>query len=171
MLQHSTNSGRPALTRCERDLYETPSEAARALLRVEKISHCVWELDAGYGAIERVLHDQGHAAIASDIIDYGFPLHFVHDFLTITNLPATTKLILTNPPYQQAAEFVVHALKLCPRVVLLLRLAFLESDRRTWLLDCSLLARVHVFKNRLPMMHRGGWTRPQASRAISWRAS
>jgi hypothetical protein len=29
-----------------------------------------------------------------------------------------------------------------------------------------MLAAVHVFKNRLPMMHRDGWAGPRASSAI-----
>ena len=39
---------------------------------------------------------------------------------------------------------------------MLLRLAFLESDRRTSILEDAGLARVHIFRNRLPMMHRDG---------------
>jgi hypothetical protein len=39
-------------------------------------------------------------------------------------------LICTNPPFRLAEEFVEHALRLCPLVVMLLRLAFLESERR-----------------------------------------
>jgi hypothetical protein len=167
MLQHSANSGRHALADRGRDLYETPPEATRALLGVEQIPHCVWEPAAGRGAIVRVLRDHGHAVIASDIINYDFPLHFVRDFLTVTKVPAGTELILTNPPYQQATEFVPRALKLCPRVIMLLRLAFLESERRSALLDHGMLARVHVFKNRLPMMHRDGWAGPRASSAIA----
>ena len=46
---------------------------------------------------------------------------------------------------------------------MLLRLAFLESERRTSILDGGKLARVHVFRNRLPMMHRAGWQGPRAS--------
>jgi hypothetical protein len=168
MLDHAANPGCHSLAERGRDLYETPPEAVRALLRVEQIPHCVWEPAAGRGAIVRVLRDQGHAVIASDIVDYGFPLHFTRDFLDETNVPVGTELILTNPPYQQATEFVAHALKLCPRVVMLLRLAFLESERRSSLLDRGLLARVHVFKNRLPMMHRNGWTGPRASNAIAF---
>ena len=52
-----------------------------------------------------------------------------------------------------------------PRVVMLLRLAFLESKRRSGILDGGQLARVHVFRNRLPMMHRAGWAGPKASSA------
>ena len=51
-----------------------------------------------------------------------------------------------------------HALSLCPRVAMLLRLSFLESTRRNAILDDGQLARVHVFRNRLPNMHRDGWT-------------
>jgi hypothetical protein len=122
----------------------------------------------GRGAIVRVLRDQGHAVFASDITTYDFPLHFQRDFLTVPVAPAGTEIILTNPPYQQASEFVAHALKLCPRVIMLCRLAFLESERRTPILDRGQLARVHVFKNRLPMMHRDSWAGPKASNAIAF---
>jgi len=65
---------------------------------------------------------------------------------------------VTNPPFKNANEFVAHALTLCPLVYMLLRLAFVESERRSTILDGGMLARVHVFRNRLPMMHRDGWT-------------
>src|SRR6476646_2326982 len=63
------------------------------------------------------------------------------------------------------SAFVQHALHLCPRVVMLLRLAFLESERRRDILENRGLARVHVFRNRLPMMHRDQWQGPKASSA------
>jgi hypothetical protein len=54
--------------------------------------------------------------------------------------------------------------------VMLLRLAFLEGQGRSDVLDGGQLARVYVFRNRLPMMHRNGWEGPQASSALalSW---
>jgi len=48
----------------------------------------------------------------------------------------------------------MHALALFRRVFMLLRLAFLESERRSPILDRGQFVRVHVFKDRLPMMHR-----------------
>jgi hypothetical protein len=54
---------------------------------------------------------------------------------------------------------------------MLLRLGFLESARRSDLLDAgSGLRRVHVFSKRLPRMHRAGWTGPKASSntAFAW---
>jgi hypothetical protein len=76
--------------------------------------------------------------------------------------------IVTNPPYKQANQFVAHALTLCPRVIMLLRLAFLESGRRSPILENCGLARVHVFRKRLPMMHRHGWQGPRASSSIAF---
>src|SRR5579883_2790515 len=75
----------------------------------------------------------------------------------------------TNPPYKLANKFVSHALALgIPKVVMLLRLAFLEGQGRTPILDQGLLARVHVFRNRLPRMHRSGWDGPHASSSIAF---
>ena len=59
-------------------------------------------------------------------------------------------------------------MRLCPRVIMLLRLAFLESERRTDILDGGRLARVYVFRNRLPMMHRAGWQGRCAASAIAF---
>ena len=80
-LSHSAQSGQHRHVERGADLYETPACATEALLRVEQLPHWIWEPAAGRGAIVNVLRDHGHAAIASDIIDYGFPLHFVGDFL------------------------------------------------------------------------------------------
>jgi hypothetical protein len=167
-LNHSAQSGSHALAERGLDLYETPRCATEALLRVERLRHWLWVPAAGRGAIVNVLRDHGHACIASDIVAYDFPLHFVRDFLTVTKTPADVECILTNPPFQIVIDFVAHALDLCPRVIMLARLAFLESERRTEILERRGLARVHVFRNRLPMMHREGWTGPKASSAVAY---
>jgi hypothetical protein len=168
MLDHAAQSGRHPLAARGLDLYETPPCATEALLRVEQLPHWLWEPVAGRDAIVNVLRDHGHAAIASDIVDYGFPLHFLSDFLAQAKVPVNVECILTNPPFQIIGEFVAHALGLCPRVIMLARLAFLESERRTSILEKRGLARVHVFRNRLLMMHRDGWTGPRASSAMAF---
>jgi hypothetical protein len=57
------------------------------------------------------------------------------DFLHESEMPDAVGAIITNPPYMLAEEFVEHALELSPLVVMLLRLAFLESERRCHLLE------------------------------------
>jgi hypothetical protein len=165
-LNHSCQTGQHPLIDRGRDSYPTPRVATEALLQVEVLPHWVWEPAAGRGSIVNVLRDHGYAVIASDIFDYGFALHFCRDFLAKTKAPAGVDLIISNPPFQIATQFVAHALKLCPRVIMLGRLAFLESEKRTTILDTGTLARVHIFKKRLPMMHRDGWAGPRASNAM-----
>ena len=165
-LDHACQTGRHSHIERGLDLYETPESAVVALLRVETLPLRIWEPAAGRGAIARVLRARGHTVIASDVADYGFPLDFASDFLTTTLPPKGCGAIVTNPPYQFAEQFVAHALGLCPRVIMLLRLAFLESERRTHILERCGLRAVHVFRKRLPMMHRDGWSGPRASSAI-----
>jgi hypothetical protein len=146
-----------------RDLYETPRAVVRALLDVEPLDWAKkWECACGPGAIVRVLRDAGHRVIATDIESYGCPdaLGGV-DFLAQTVAPKDVTTIITNPPFMHANDFVRHALMLVPRVIMLLRLAFLESEGRSDILDGGKLARVYPFKNRLPMMHRANWAGPK----------
>jgi hypothetical protein len=153
-LDHSCQVQRHTLAERGLDLYETPAVAVKALLRVEQIPHKLWEPAAGRGAIAKVLHAHGHSVICNDVVDYGFPLHTLGDFLATTAMPDDCDCILTNPPSNIVEAFVAHALELSPLVIMLLRLAFLESERRCGILEGRGLARVRVFRKRLPMMHR-----------------
>jgi hypothetical protein len=152
------------------DLYETPAEAVHALLRVESFPEIVWEPACGPGAIVQVLRSVGHRVYATDLVNHGCPdSESGIDFLMEHGAPTYIGAIVTNPPFKLAGEFVAHALQLgVPKVAMLLRLAFLESERRRAILDGGLLARVHVFRNRLPMMHRDGWDGPRASSSLSF---
>jgi hypothetical protein len=90
------------------------------------------------------------------------------DFLLEFEPPPDCDTIITNPPFKVADAFVAHALNLVPRVVMLLRLAFLESERRRSILEGCGLARVHVFRKRLPMMHRAGWEGRKANSGMAF---
>jgi hypothetical protein len=166
-LDHACQSGQHAHAERGLDLNETPPVAIEALLAVEKLPHWLLEPCAGRGAIASVLRCAGHAVVCSDVIQRDdFRLHFVADFMALAKAPVNCDAIVTNPPYQIATEFTRHALDLVPRVYLLLRLAFLESKRHTDILERRGLARVRVFRARLPMRHRHNWQGPRASSAI-----
>ena len=151
------------------DLYETCPEAVHALLAIEKLPMWIWEPAAGRGAIVDVLRQAGHAVVATDLVDYGVPMQATgRDFLLEREAPHQCKCILTNPPFSLATDFVRVGLRLCPKVIMLLRLAFLESEGRSDILDGGQLARVHVFRNRLPMLHRDGWTGNKASSTMAF---
>jgi hypothetical protein len=167
-----TGNVRAPLRERGHDLYETPECATRALLRAEDLPHRIWEPACGRGAIVNILRAHGHEVVASDLVDYGVPVtcpgYRNVDFLTEGRAPEGTQAILTNPPFKLANEFVEHALELCPLVIMLLRLAFLESERRTRILESGTLARVHIFRRRLPMMHRHNWDGPKASSGMAF---
>jgi hypothetical protein len=166
-LLHAAQSGQHPHAVRGAELYETPACATEALLRVERLDHWVWEPCAGRGAIATVLRDHGYAVVASDLIRYdGFDLHFTADFLAQTKAPTDCMSVVTNPPFRLINEFIAHALGLVSRVIVLARLALLESERRASLFDGGHLTRVHVFRRRLPMLHREGWAGPRATSAI-----
>ena len=155
-----TGNKRAALSERGDDCYETPACAIHALMRVEKLPEVIWEPACGPGAIVNVLRAAGHKVHATDLADYGLEdsEHGV-DFLFERHPGFHVGAIVTNPPFRLAAEFVSHAMLLgVPKICMLLRLAFYESERRSAILDSGLLARVHVFSRRLPFMHRLGWT-------------
>lgn len=98
-----------------------------ALLRVERLPPTIWEPACGRGAIAKVLTAAGFNVWSSDLVDYGFGVPKI-DFLL--ERQCWNGAIVTNPPYKLADDFVRHALGLCEKVVMLLRLAFYESERR-----------------------------------------
>jgi hypothetical protein len=154
------------------DLYESPPEAVHALLKAERLPLNVWEPACGPGAIVRVLRAAGHVVHSTDLVNYDSPDQDAHgvDFLLERHAPPGVEAIVTNPPYKLAAQFVEHALDLCPLVIMLLPLTFLEGQRRSTVLESGALARIHVFRNRLPRMHRHGWDGPRATstQAFGW---
>jgi hypothetical protein len=172
MLDHSTQVQRHPLAERKDDLYETPPVAVEALLRVEQLPHRIWEPACGTGAIVNVLRAHGHEVVATDLVNYGTPItppgYYGIDFLMESKAPNGTECILTNPPFKLAEQFVARALEFAPFVIMLLRLAFLESERRCGILEGRGLARMHVFRRRLPMMHRDGWQGRKANSGMAF---
>jgi hypothetical protein len=167
MLNHSTQAGRAPLREHPGDLYDTPPEAVHALLKVEALPRLIWEPACGTGNIVMALREAGHEVFASDLNNRGCPDSESRvDFLLPTGPTRLFEAVVTNPPFSLAEQFVRVALERAPLVIMLLRLAFYESDKRTNILDNAGLARIHVFANRLPMMHRVGWTGRKASSSI-----
>ena len=126
------------------DLFPTPPWAGRGFLHymVPDISgKKVWDPAAGKGHLTHVFNGFDCDVFASDIVDHGQlgePLDAVGDFLCEIN-PIIPKFkggsdqadwIITNPPFNAAAEFVETALGYGANVALLCRIAFLEGKGR-----------------------------------------
>lgn len=167
MLDHSSPSRRSPLSEHAGDCYDTPPEAVHALLKVEKLPHEIWEPACGKGNIVQVLRSAGHKVYASDLNNRGcYDSHFGVDFLFCPH--DEVDAIVTNPPFSLAEQFVQRALERAPLVIMLLRLAFMESVRRAPILENAGLARIHVFSKRLPMMHREGWEGRKANSGMAF---
>ncbi len=160
-------------------LHETPAVAVDALYLVERIPKTVGEPACGRGAISTVLIEKGHSVFSTDVVDYGDACqNGIFDFLGDAPYPAKPEAIITNPPFSKAAEFVARAIEEAPLVCMLLPLSFLEGGirkggngpARRKVLDEHPPARIHVFRNRLPMMHRDGWKgrKSTSQRAFAW---
>ena len=146
------------------------SAAAEAAGDRRDVAADLWEPACGkHGNIVDVLRRHGHRVIGSDLVDYGRPDFFARrDFLLEQKAPGGCGAIITNPPFKLAEQFVAHALELCPRVVMLLRLAFMESERRTPILEGVGLKHIFVFRKRMPMMHRAGWEGRKANSGMAF---
>lgn len=166
-------------------LYETPPEATRALLRADpyfRAPRVLVEPCCGPGRLVRALEDGGHRVIASD--KYQYAGRYVgraaptwrRDFFDTRGFVVARNdfAIVTNPPYAQAAAFAVHALDVvkAPRVYLLLELGFLQGGgggshmtcpHRDRLIDGGDLTGVFAFRERINDMHRDGFTGPRVS--------
>jgi len=134
------------------DNYATPPEAIQALLDREIFYNHVLEPACGAGHISKVLERNGYVVTSSDIRNE-------------TNIYGTTGLdffrrkkwrngsIVTNPPYCLAVEFVRHCIEITPasdrKIALLLRLSFLETEKRRTLFTHYPLKVVYVFSKRL----------------------
>ncbi len=135
--------------RAKNDYYCEAPWSVDALLAVEyPFMGRVIDPCCGSGNIPIQLRAAGVDAAGSDLIDRGYGRGGV-DFFT-HGTPCDS--IVSNPPYNRAQEFVETALGLTTdRVCVLLRLAFLEGQkRRSWHMDTP-LARVWVSSRRMSM--------------------
>lgn len=172
-----TFEARHALADRGADFYETPACATRALIaqpaflrsHVRAAAMTIWEPCAGRGAISRVLIANGRRVVAQDLNawdgrDDGIATRI--DFLMERRAPEDAGLIVTNPPYMLAEAFIRHGIGLGLPGWYLLRLNFLQAVGRSDLIDLH-LAQVLAFADRLPMMHREGWTGKKAGSAVA----
>ena len=148
--------------------FSTPFVAIRTLMRHEKLPHVILEPMAGSGAIVKPLRDAGHKVVASDLVDRECPdCEAGVDFLRMAEAPSDVGALVSNPPYNACEGIIHHAVYnlRIPKVYMLLRWAFMEGGNlknqkgewRRQILDGGHLAKVLLFRARLPYMHRPGF--------------
>ena len=115
------------------DFFPTPPDVTKAFIQACPLPDGVWcEPAVGEGHIIEAVGKRANW-VTFDVRDVAAPgLSDFHDrcnFLEY-NVPGKFDVLITNPPFYLAEEFVRKALSCATHVAMLLRLAFLESRKR-----------------------------------------
>lgn len=155
----ATIMGSSSENRSDLDFYETPLDVTKAFLDAsgwQPKTNVIWEPAAGNGAIAFVVKDYfpGAMVVTSDIKTRALGLTMESDFLQHQWAEGKeflqNKDIITNPPFSHAQQFVEKALELVNGdIVMLLRLAFLETTARRELFNKKHLREVWVSSKRI----------------------
>jgi len=146
------------------DWYVEPAWAVDALLAAEeKFCGTVIDPCCGGGNIPSRLKMAGCDTLSSDIVDRNGASDLIGPFETILpEIPVES--VVSNPPYNLAREFIDCALKhTTDRVCVLLRLAFLEGQKRRDWFGTVPLARVWVSSRRMSMPPGGSVVKARAA--------
>ena len=175
----NSNSGRYAVgmktansvnEREQDDFYATDPKALQKLidrcsvwLQRIWISTCehkeiVWECACGDGNLAKCLMHNGLIVHASDLKDRHFGCPDV-DFLQEKGTPNGCKIILTNPPYSLATEFIEHALDILSDgglYIAFMNLTYLHGiNRYIRVYSKGTLREVYVFSGRIECWKNG----------------
>jgi len=143
-MPHLTPTLEGSSPRREYDEYFTPPGATIAVLpHIVHWPNSVWECACGNGAISRELMRVGFGVISTDLRDYGFEGAQQLDFFSAHEKLAD--VIVTNPPFNAASEFIRHAHELgVQRMALLLKADFFAAKKHEWVFEewrpCKMLA-------------------------------
>ena len=132
MSEFQTNANR-----AKNDFYATRHEDVEKIIKefpdVFAKSQEIWECAVGMGHISSVIkqHFPNVNIFKTDIEDYGIN-DVTGDFLKM-NYKDKFDMIITNPPYKYATQFVIHALEQVKNngyVIMFLRTLFIEGQER-----------------------------------------
>lgn len=127
-----------------------------------------WEPAAGNGNLSNWLRDNGYHTIASDlkyrgctdgsIID-GLDFLTTYPYNKFKGAAAHPFVIITNPPYSLATEFIEHALKILPEgglYIALMNITYLAGQKRYQrVYSKGYLREIYVFSKRIECWKNG----------------
>lgn len=151
----------------QNDYYATDPSAVDPLIPFLPINRHVWECACGEGHLAKRLEKLGFYVESTDLIDRGFGQSGV-DFLKTIKADYNGEMIITNPPYKFAQEFVEHALTITNEgsyICMFLKLTFLEGQKRRKLFDKSPPYKVLVFSARQKCALNGEFEKTDSSAA------
>jgi hypothetical protein len=148
------------------DFYPTPEWATELFLEKIKFTGDILEPACGNGSMSKVLEKYGYDVTSQDLHNRGYGEAGV-DFLQTDK---KFDNIVTNPPYNMAAEFLEKALDIAnKKVAFLLRLAFLEGSTRYHnIFSKNPPNEVFVYSDRITFYPDGLKTGGSGTTAYAW---
>lgn len=147
--------GAQGRARREDDFYPTPPEATEALLDIilnDIRGDMIHEPACGDGAISKVLEKNGLTVISTDLVDRGFG----QSGMNFLDSVIVSDVIITNPPFFLAEEFIRKAVSSpARRVYMLLKATYFHAKERTPLFEKYPPARVMPLNFRLDFTGEG----------------
>ena len=181
----AAHNGKGKSDRQENDFYATDPKAIEALFNAPCFSHTqvtelylknakndpyfyFWEPAAGNGNLSNWLRDNGYHTIASDlkyrgctdgsIID-GLDFLKTYPYNKFKGAAAHPFVIITNPPYSLATEFIEHALGILPDgglYIALMNINYLAGQKRHQeIYSKGSLREIYVFSKRIVCWKNG----------------
>lgn len=142
------------------DFYATPSDTTKKILDKLELKGSILEPACGQGHISEILKEYYPNAkvISTDLVDRGYADE-IKDFLNDDFEKVDN--VITNPPFKYAKEFVIKGLEISnDKVIMLLKIQFLESKSRKEFLENSPLKYIYVFSERQNTMKDGSPINP-----------
>lgn len=143
----------------EDDFYATDPKALERLIKAtphifysaRELGTTIWEPACGDGNLSKFLVKNGFVVYSSDLKDRGYEEVKV-DFLNC-KISKCPPIILTNPPYSLATEFIEHALELLPEgglYIALMNISYLAGQKRfERVYSKGVLREVYIFSKRI----------------------
>lgn len=117
----------------------------------------IWECACGNGNLSEVLIKNGFIVWATDLKDRGYGQNRDIDFLN--TIKTNNPVILTNPPYSLATEFIEHALEVLPDgglYIALMNITYLAGQKRYQrVYSKGSLREIYVFSKRIECWKNG----------------
>src|SRR5260370_3088933 len=156
------------------EFYSTPAWVTECLLRHVAVRGPIWEPCCGDGAIARVLGENGHLVVPTDLADYGFGAPNV-DFFASREMHQGCRSLVTNPPYGDGGpvrpgavtavamlRFLRHALEVTEQasgqLALLVRFQWIAGKRAAALISSGPLDTVIALTRRIQWFDQGEHT-------------
>jgi hypothetical protein len=153
------------------DFYLTPEYAIKDILSLEQFNGDFLEPCAGDGIVANTIKSIINLAnvYQVELIDRGSNYDYLGDFLSKDFGDRKFNNVITNPPYSLAKDFIDKSLEVTTdKVCMLLKLTFLEGEKRKKWFKQTPLKDVYVYSKRLQMTRNGEKMKNSGMICFAW---